>query len=90
MNNKRKIVTDVLGSYRRAGDEHLYHCPFCKHHKRKMSVNFSINSWKCWVCDESGKRISSLLYKLGYSRMLVEAGLTFLNNLIENKMIYNL
>ena len=25
MNNKRKIITDILGSYRRAGDEHLYH-----------------------------------------------------------------
>jgi diaminohydroxyphosphoribosylaminopyrimidine deaminase/5-amino-6-(5-phosphoribosylamino)uracil reductase len=30
------------------------------------------------------------IYKLGYSRMLVETGLTFLNNLIENKMIHNL
>ena len=39
MNDKRKIITDILGSYRRAGDEHLYHCPFCKHHKKKLSVN---------------------------------------------------
>ena len=30
------------------------------------------------------------IYKLGYSRMLVETGLTFLNNLIKNKMIHNL
>ena len=65
MNNKRKIVTDILGSYRRAGDEHLYHCPFCKHHKKKMSVNFSINSWKCWVCDARGKNIYRLVRKFG-------------------------
>ena len=30
------------------------------------------------------------IYKLGYSRMLIECGLTFLNNLIENKMINDL
>ena len=27
------------------------------------------------------------IYKMGYSRILIEAGLTFLNNLIKNKMI---
>ena len=30
------------------------------------------------------------IYEMGYSRMLVEAGLTFLNNLIKNKMIHDL
>ena len=65
MNNKRQIITDILGSYRRAGDEHLYHCPFCKHHKKKMSVNFSINSYKCWVCDARGKNIYRLVRKFG-------------------------
>ena len=65
MNDKRKIVTDILGSYRRSGDEHLYSCPFCKHHKKKMSVNFSINSFKCWVCDARGKNIYRLVRKFG-------------------------
>ena len=65
MNNKRQIITDILGSYRRAGDEHLYHCPFCKHHKKKMSVNFSINSYKCWICDARGKNIYRLVRKFG-------------------------
>lgn len=65
MNNKLRIVTDVLGSYRRSGDEYLFHCPFCKHHKKKMSVNFSINSFKCWVCDSRGKNIYRLIRKFG-------------------------
>ncbi len=65
MNDKRKIITDILGSYRRAGDEHLFTCPFCKHHKKKMSVNFSINSFKCWVCDARGKNIYRLVRKFG-------------------------
>ena len=30
------------------------------------------------------------IYKMGYSRMLIETGLTFLNNLIKNKMINEL
>jgi DNA primase len=65
MNDKRKIITDILGSYRRSGDEYLYSCPFCKHHKKKMSVNFSINSFKCWVCDARGKNIYRLVRKFG-------------------------
>ena len=47
--DKRKIVTQVLGSYYQKGDEHLYHCPFCNHHKKKMSVNFAKGYWKCWT-----------------------------------------
>ena len=65
MNDKRKIITDILGSYRRSSDEHLYSCPYCKHHKKKMSVNFSINSFKCWVCDARGKNIYRLVRKFG-------------------------
>ena len=65
MNDKRKIVTDILGSYRRAGDEYLFTCPFCSHHKKKMSVNFSINSFKCWVCDARSKNIYRLVRKFG-------------------------
>ena len=30
------------------------------------------------------------IYRMGYSRMLIETGLTFLNNLIKNKMIHDL
>ena len=30
------------------------------------------------------------IYKMGYSRILIEAGLTFLNNLLKNKLINNL
>ncbi len=30
------------------------------------------------------------IYKMGYSRMLIESGLTFLNNLIRNRVIHNL
>ena len=65
MEEKRKIVTDILGSYRRVGNEHLYHCPYCGHHKKKMSVNFVLNAFKCWVCDTRGKNIYRMVRKFG-------------------------
>ncbi len=36
------------------------------------------------------KLLYKKIYKIGYSRMLIESGLTFLNNLIKNKMIHDL
>lgn len=63
--DKRKIVTEILGNYWQKGDEHLYHCPYCKHHKKKMSINFANGYWKCWVCDARGKNIYRLVRKFG-------------------------
>jgi diaminohydroxyphosphoribosylaminopyrimidine deaminase/5-amino-6-(5-phosphoribosylamino)uracil reductase len=36
------------------------------------------------------KSLYQKIYKIGYSRILIETGLTFLNNLIKNKMIHDL
>lgn len=65
MEEKLKIVRDILGGYRRSSNEFLFICPFCNHHKKKMSINFAINSWKCWVCDSRGKNIYRLVRKFG-------------------------
>ncbi len=63
--DKRKIVTEILGNYWQKGDEHLYHCPYCKHHKKKMSINFANGYGKCWVCDARGKNIYRIVRKFG-------------------------
>jgi len=65
MEEKLKIIKDILGGYRRSSSEFLFQCPFCGHHKKKMSVNFGINAWKCWVCDTRGKNIYRLVRKFG-------------------------
>ena len=65
MEEKLRIVRDILGDYRQSSNEFLFHCPYCHHHKKKMSVNFGINSWKCWVCDTRGKNIYRLVRKFG-------------------------
>lgn len=54
ISEKLRIIESFLGDYHKTGNEYLYFCPFCKHHKRKMSVNFVKGKYKCWVCDISG------------------------------------
>ena len=65
MNEKIKIINDILGSSRKVKNEHLYSCPYCNHHKKKMSVNFAKNYWKCWVCDQRGKNVYRIVRKFG-------------------------
>ena len=65
MIEKKKIISDILGHYNRRGDEHLYHCPFCDHHKKKLSVNFQKGFFKCWICDTRGKNLYRIVRKFG-------------------------
>lgn len=62
---KADILKIILGSFTKRGDEHLFHCPYCKHQKRKLSVNFIKNAWKCWVCDKSGLKVFQLVKRFG-------------------------
>jgi len=64
MRKKKTILRDVLGSGYDSRDETLYHCPFCKHHKKKLSVNVIKGFFKCWVCDTKGA-ISYLIKRFG-------------------------
>jgi|TARA_B110000438_G_scaffold272698_1_gene291536 DNA primase len=69
---KLKIVASCLGEYRTAGNETLFYCPFCKHHKHKLSVNVSANVYKCWICDAKGKNVRRLIRKFGNYGMVAE------------------
>jgi DNA primase len=66
-------VENVLGkSYKRAKDNHAFHCPFCNHKKPKLEINFNTNDkgenpWECWVCETKGRTIRSLLKQLKIS-----------------------
>ena len=64
---KLKIVKEFLGSFYKSKDEFLFHCPKCKHHKKKLSLNFDKNVFKCWICDYVGKDIGRLIYSYGNS-----------------------
>lgn len=62
------LLQQILGTYIRQRDECLFHCPFCHHSKKKLSINVITNKWKCWVCGAKGGHILWLLKKLNVSR----------------------
>jgi hypothetical protein len=65
MNKKIDVITSVLGNYHHAGSECLFSCPYCKHHRRKLSINVERNVYKCWICDTRGKDIFRIIRRFG-------------------------
>ena len=62
--SKLDIVKEILGEPQRSGNEHLFYCVFCKHHKKKLSLNLEKGKYKCWICDAAGP-IQRLVRKHG-------------------------
>lgn len=61
---KFAILKEILGDYRRSSEEYLFHCPFCKHHKPKFSVNLDKGA-KCWVCGWATPKLFRVVRRLG-------------------------
>lgn len=65
-NKKRlRVLKQVFGEYEYSSREFLFHCPKCKHHKRKLSISLDKNVFKCWVCDYSGRNVDRLIRRYG-------------------------
>jgi len=62
---KLKIVKDILGPFYTSGSERLFTCPKCNHHKPKLSVNIEKDSFKCWICDFKAPAIYRLIRRYG-------------------------
>lgn len=60
---KLAILKEVFGGYYRSGEEYLFHCPKCKHHKRKLSINLDKDAFKCWICDYRSNSVYRLVRK---------------------------
>tara|TARA_A100001515_G_scaffold91197_2_gene72696 strand:- start:2377 stop:3312 length:936 start_codon:yes stop_codon:yes gene_type:complete len=69
---KIKILKNILSYGYTARGEHLFFCPYCKHHKPKLSVNVEKNVFKCWVCDTHGKNIFSVIKRFGSPQQIAE------------------
>jgi DNA primase len=65
------LLQEILGTHIRQKDEYIFHCPFCHHSKKKLSINIITNKWKCWVCGAKGGHILWLLKKLNISKELL-------------------
>jgi hypothetical protein len=67
---KLQILKGILGNFYNTNNEHLFYCPKCKHHKRKLSVNVEKDAFKCWVCDYHGRSLRRLVRKFADFRTL--------------------
>jgi len=67
------LVNSVLGIGKSTSKgNYAYSCPFCKHHKPKLEINFTENEkgenpWHCWACDRRGKKIYQIFKSVGTS-----------------------
>jgi len=68
MDEKLSIITGFLGKSYKSNNEYLFQCPFCKHHKRKFSVNIQRGVYKCWICDEKGRNLYRLVRRFGSNK----------------------
>lgn len=62
---KLRILREILGQPIKVGKEHLFQCPKCNHHKKKLSVNLDKDKFKCWICEYSGSTVYRLVRRLG-------------------------
>lgn len=65
MQSKIELLSKILGKCISTGEEYLFFCPKCKHHKPKLSLNFSKNVYKCWICNLYGRGIRNLVKRYG-------------------------
>ena len=61
----KQLLESVLGRSKsaRGGDEAVFHCPSCNHHKKKLTFNLLSQKFQCWVCGYKGHRAYQLLRK---------------------------
>lgn len=64
-NSKLQILSNIFGKYEPHGKEYLFFCPYCNHHKRKLSINLEKNVFKCWTCQKKGSDIFFLIKRFG-------------------------
>ena len=61
----KQLLESVLGRSKaaRGGDEAVFYCPSCNHHKKKLTFNLLSQKFQCWVCGFKGHRAYQLLKK---------------------------
>ena len=75
INNKLiQIIESVIGKGKVTNKGNIaHHYPFCHSPRKKMEIQTITNDkgenpWHCWVCNKSGKKLSSLFKALKVSR----------------------
>ena len=64
-----RLLASVLGKgLDKNHGNHWYKCPYCKHHKEKLSINVTNQKWQCWVCGKKGRKIINIFKSLNINR----------------------
>lgn len=69
-----QLIESVLGKGKTTNKGNIAHnCPFCQSSKKKLEIQSITNDkgenpWHCWVCNKSGKKISTLFKALNVGR----------------------
>ena len=60
------LLETVLGrSKKTSGNNISFKCPLCNHYKHKLEVDLNSQYWHCWVCNAKGRKLYTLLKKVG-------------------------
>ena len=70
----KQLLESVLGKSKsaRGGEEAVFTCPSCNHHKKKLTLNLSTQKFQCWVCGYKGHRAFKLLKAVSASPKIYE------------------
>lgn len=79
MNNSRliELLQTQLGKGKQTNKGNMaFCCPFCSSSKKKLEVqtvtsDSGDNPWHCWICNKSGKKLTSLFKALNLGRDLI-------------------
>ena len=90
--NKINLLKKHFGNPNRSGDEYIFQCPKCRHPKKKLSVNFIKDVFKCWVCGYSGTSIQKLVHhyiseSIDWSGPKTELALLRYNSLLQSEKL---
>ena len=70
----KQLLESILGRSKsaRGGEEAVFTCPSCNHHKKKLTLNLSTQKFQCWVCGYKGHRAFKLLKAVNASSKIYE------------------
>ena len=70
----KQLLESILGKSKsaRGGEEAVFNCPSCNHHKKKLTLNLSTQKFQCWVCGYKGHRAFKLLKAVSASSKIYE------------------
>ena len=57
-------VLSSKGQKLKKQNEYMYWSPFVSHHKPKLQINIITQKWHCWISNQGGHSLYSLLKKI--------------------------